>query len=507
MIELLLEEMKNALANSEYKRVCQLALNVLNLEKDNIQALRLRAQARLHLALFERAEDDATFVILHSGDADGKMHETRLMALTCRDKPDYKRAIDDADYVLTLEPNHLISLKAKVIYFHLTQQFVKGLEVSNQLVNFFPEKAIGYAYRAHMLYHLSHQKEALLDAEKALQLDLNNYLALMVRARINVFSKKKFTTVIEDATFATKINPGISEPWLLKGLAFHHMNYPRQAFLALNKAWELEPNSTIINKILADFHLKYDALQSALMYADKLVSIKKTKHAFKTRMEIHAKLNNIKEAGWDADTAIDKGLDEVDTRLNRAKWYFQEKYYGLLKSDIEFLETHYKDSDPKIYTFIYLAKATIEFENKSYNKAESFCMQSLGYDDDNTEARMLHANIKRAQGSNDIAISIERTAYATKEKGNLARNSSLKEMTKFFIINNEKAVAAVGLTNFNSNYPFNNYSNLKKSLNEIHLTEKTWIGKGLFAAIGRKEKRQMEDSIENANPSKRQRTG
>lgn len=257
----------------------------IKIKPDYVDALINRGFAAYQLKQFDKALADYDAALKINPDA-VNAHNNR--GLIDYEKEDYESAVANFTKCIMLEPKNpkyfehrrmaYLKLGMKTEAFSDSQQWqqLQQRSLVNQQISRQPANAIGYLARAELAFRDGQFKAALLDFDRAIQLNDNLPQAWYGRAKSR-FELEKYNLVIDDCSRALSLNA--AQPiYSLRG----------EAFLKLDK----------IDEALKDFHsakrLDPTVAEAFLRKADELESLGQTDAATEYREKANSLFPDLK---------------------------------------------------------------------------------------------------------------------------------------------------------------------------------------------------------------------
>ncbi|MDG2390522.1 MAG: tetratricopeptide repeat protein [Planctomycetaceae bacterium] len=252
----------------------------IKIKPDYVDALINRGFAAYQLKQFDKALADYNAALKINPDA---VNAHNNLGLIDYEKEDYQSAVANFTKCIMLEPkNPKYFEHRRMAYLKLGMNIEASNDANqwkqlqqrslvNQQITRQPANAIGYLARAELAFRDGHFKKALLDFDRAVQLNDNLPQAWYGRAKAR-FELEEYNLVIDDCSRALAINP-LQPIYSLRGEAFLKLGKIDQALEDFHSAKRLDP--TVAEAFLkkAEELESLDQNDAAKEYRDKAKSL------------------------------------------------------------------------------------------------------------------------------------------------------------------------------------------------------------------------------------------
>ena len=169
----------------------------------------------------------------------------------------FDEAIEAYDYVLKLNPSHILALINRGLIFHEKKQFIEALENYELVIELNPNYAEAYYNQGLSNTELKKYEDAMKNYQDAIQIN-PNYEAAYCNLGILYNSLSEPNKAIQSIEKAIQINPNYAEAYYNCGVIYEgHKNY-NYALKAYKTAIQINPNyaEAFVNLGLIQLNLK-----------------------------------------------------------------------------------------------------------------------------------------------------------------------------------------------------------------------------------------------------------
>ncbi|MBD2566568.1 tetratricopeptide repeat protein [Anabaena lutea] len=176
---------------------------------------------------------------LASSEADEYMR----LGNECRDREDYRGAVNYYSQVLQLQPNNVDAYNQRGRAMYYLGDTQGGIEDFNQAIRINPNYAHSYYRRGVVRSELGDKQSAIEDYTQAIKIDPNFAYAYYVRgiAHSKLGDRQ---SAIEDYTQTIKIDPNFAYAYYKRGVARNELGDKQRAIEDYTQAIKIDPNST-----------------------------------------------------------------------------------------------------------------------------------------------------------------------------------------------------------------------------------------------------------------------
>lgn len=274
---------------------------VLSVEKSNMDALKLRADAYYFLEKYDSSLSDIR-QILKINPRDADVWNRRGLNHYWQNELD--TALTDFNKSLALDPQHFAALYNRGNTFYYQSKFQQAIEDFSQYISSFDTTFISAYYnRGNCYYYSKNYQNAIADFSRTLQLDSLNDNALNARG-ICYTILSNYDSALADLSLAIKINP-----------------------VNLN-AWNSRGN---LNKNIGKYHLALSDYTQAILGNPKNID------ALYNRGGMYLKMKQPQNALADFNAALLLDPNFSEALYNRADTYTLLGKYDMALDDYNFL--------------------------------------------------------------------------------------------------------------------------------------------------------------------------
>ncbi len=274
----------------------------------------------------------------------------------------YNKSLDDFNAYITLHPDDVDAYQYRANLKYLLGDFEGSIIDYNRTLSRFPSN-INYVNRANSKLQLQKYEDALEDVDEALAIDANDAEAINNKGDI-YFALNKFEAALDMYNKAVLINPEDARTLNNRANALVKLNRYNDALMDYNKAISLTDHNSQLFTNRGMMHIELKMQEDAIFDCTE-ASIVDPSNANAYHCIGLAKWNK-----KDYDSAIqnfDKAIElsaDPDFFFNRAKLYFDLKYFEDALSDFEMVQREQADY-PEINGFIQASKVELQRSNSA----------------------------------------------------------------------------------------------------------------------------------------------
>ncbi len=201
-------------------------------------------------------------------------------------------------------------------------------------IEHFPYKGEYFTARAEVNMMTKNIKESIVDLEKAINLDSNNFKNYLYLATC-YFESGELEKALSFIDNSLKLSPAVLHSAVLKTTILNKQGKEQESIDYLKSLISEDPNSAALLNTRADTYRRIGNIELALVDIHKAISIDVNAVYFATLAEIKAAQDNSEEFYLNLTTSLNMGIDVLLLRSAKEayeKFRYEERFIKLLES-------------------------------------------------------------------------------------------------------------------------------------------------------------------------------
>jgi len=245
------------LAIGKYKEVIDKLNPCINREPNNVELLKLRAQAQYWLRQYGKCAEDSTQIIQpESRDSDIYF----MRALAYEKLGQHNLAIKDCLKIASLSPDDPFAILRCSNCLSAISENKKAIDQLNKALKLQSDIVQLYLARADAFEHENNYQKALQDCDAAIKLNPNRAESYNYRAWILNASGNNFDKAIEDSNKAISLDPNSAGPYRNRAIAYIGKSDYSKALPDLDNSLTLDSTSERAGRTYYFRSIVYDKL-------------------------------------------------------------------------------------------------------------------------------------------------------------------------------------------------------------------------------------------------------
>ena len=232
---------KNALYFEDYVLAIQYFNQVISAKSYLAEPYYFRAMSKFMLDDFKGAEEDASECLLRNPYYTAAY---QLRGAARQNQEKYELAATDYQQSLEFFPEDRITLVNMGIVNIEMAQYEVAEKFFEVLLRRFPDYTPGYLTRAQMYLEQGDTIQAMVDLDKAIEIDPYTAQSFSARGLLS-FQQKQYNKALADLDEAIRLDPYFTGNYINRGLVKYHLNDLRGAMADYDRVIESEGNNLI----------------------------------------------------------------------------------------------------------------------------------------------------------------------------------------------------------------------------------------------------------------------
>jgi tetratricopeptide (TPR) repeat protein/S1-C subfamily serine protease len=229
----------------------------------------------------------------------------------------YAEALKAIDIAIQLEKNDLILLNEKGLILYRYKKYQDAIAIYDLIIQEQPGSVV-YNNRGNAKYDSGNKQAAIIDYDRAIQINLNYAFSYYNRGNAKYDLGNKQAAII-DYDRAIQINPNYVDAYINRGITKYDLGNKQAAIIDYDRAIQINPN--LANSYYNRANAKYSLgdKQTAIVDYNRAIQLNPDfANAYNNRGFIKSDLGNKQAAIIDYDRAIKLNPNYVDAYVNRS---------------------------------------------------------------------------------------------------------------------------------------------------------------------------------------------
>lgn len=297
---------KNALYFEDYVLAIQYFNQVISAKPYLAEPYYYRAVSKFMLDDFKGAEEDGTECLIRNPYYTAAY---QLRGAARQNQEKYELSATDYQRSLEFYPEDRLTLVNMGIVNVEMEQYDVAEKFFDVLLRRFPDYTPGYLSRANMYLVMEDTTNAMIDLNKAIEIDPYTSHSFSARGLL-YFQQKKYNTALADLDEAIRLDPYIEGNYINRGLIKYYLNDLRGAMADYDRVIEMDDNNVIARFNRGLLRAQVADNNRAIRDFDKVIELQPDNNlAYLNRAILNNEIGNNEGALADLDIVLESHPD------------------------------------------------------------------------------------------------------------------------------------------------------------------------------------------------------